>query len=114
MSDDAAFSVDLLRWQLHRQHMDQKLGAQHDYAVLSQQHGQLVADYNHLVNRFNALQQTARRAQQTATARIVELERQLAETDLARQRAEADAQFQRAWREMREDFARRRSGEAEE
>jgi hypothetical protein len=88
MSDGTAFAIDMLGWQLHRQYMDQQLGIQRDYAVLSQQYEQLLTLHNRLVTDYNNLLKTANRNQEAATrdrheaaTRIVGLERLLTEAE---------------------------------
>jgi hypothetical protein len=88
MSDGTAFAIDMLGWQLHRQYMDQQLGIQRDYSVLSQQYGQLLTIHNRLVTDYNSLLKTANRNQEAATrerqeaaSRIAELERLLTEAE---------------------------------
>lgn len=88
MTDGTAFAIDMIGWQLHRQHMSERRGVQRDYAVLSQLHDQLVATHNRLVTDYNDLLQKATRNQEAATrdrqeaaTRIAELERSLTEAE---------------------------------
>jgi len=88
MSDGTAFAIDMLGWQLHRQYMDQQLGIQRDYSVLSQQYEQLIAthnglvgDYNNLLKAANRNLEAATREHQEAASRIAELERLLTEAE---------------------------------
>ena len=66
---------------------------------------QLQANYNRLVDRYNALARSSEELASRASRRIAELERQLAEADLGRQRAEAEAAYERTNAAMKKDFA---------
>ena len=79
MSD--GFAIDLLSWQLHQQHMDVLDRQDFAYANLIAQNQQLVADYNKLAARYNALDQSARQARAEADAKIAELERHLSNAE---------------------------------
>jgi hypothetical protein len=83
----------------HRQMMDVQLSSRRDNAILSQQNGAAVANYNNLLRDYRALERYAKQ-------RIFELERQLADTDLARQRAEAEAAYERTNGKMLVELAK--------
>ena len=88
---------------LREQRANGTLLAQH--AGLAAHTHQLQADYNRLVDRYNALARSSEELADRASRRIAELERQLAEADLARQRAEAEAAYERTNAAMKKDFA---------
>lgn len=74
---DAAIAIDMLGWQLHRQHMNMLDRDNLFQTGLIAQNQHLTAEYNKLVARYNALDRSAREAQAAANARIAELEDKL-------------------------------------
>jgi DNA anti-recombination protein RmuC len=88
---------------LRDQRADGALLAQH--AGLATHTHQLQANYNRLVDRYNALARSSEELASRASRRIAELEGQLVEADLARQRAEAEAAYERANAAMKQELA---------
>ena len=102
MVSDAIFIESMGNF-LIKQRADAALLARH--AGLTAHTHQIQADYNRLVDRYNALARSSEELASRASRRIAELERQLAEADLARQRAEAEAAYERTNAAMKKDFA---------
>jgi hypothetical protein len=102
MVSDAIFIESMGNF-LIRQRADGALLAQH--AGLTTHTHQLQANYNRLVDRYNALARSSEELASRASRRIAELEQQLAEADLARQRAEAEAAYERTNAAMKQELA---------
>ena len=81
---DNGMGFEFLMMQLseqHRQMMNLQLAQNVGYDALLAQYNQLVDDYNHPLDKFEALQRRAKQEKQEADVKIAELEKKLNSTE---------------------------------